>query len=109
MYGISSRSLLLATYFTHADLRLTGSLFTVLTDTPISRTWLEPTLQIVPEIDHPLESSLPEGLLFTGASASEVEMQKEARDIVQQRNAWKSFLAQEGPEQDFAQGLIYFM
>lgn len=93
--------------FTHADLRPITSLFTVLTvppDTPISRAWLESTLQIVLESDHPLESPFTEGLLFTGASASEVEMQQEARDIIQQRNAWKAFLAQEVPEQDFAQG-----
>ena len=73
-------------------------------DTPITRAWLESILHFVLESNRPLESPFTEGFLFTGASASDVEMQQEARDMIQQRNVWKVFLAQEGPEQDFAQG-----
>lgn len=72
--------------------------------TPISKTWLESTLQIVLDSHDPFGSPFAEGFLFTGASAAEAEMQQEARDIIQQRKAWKAFHAQEGCEQDFTQG-----
>lgn len=65
--------------------------------TPISKTWLESTLKIV-------GSPFAERFLFAGASAAEAEMQHEARDIIQQRKAWKAFHSQEGSKQDFVQG-----
>lgn len=76
--------------------------------TTISKTGLESTLQIVLDSHDPFGSPFAGGFLFTGASAAEAE-QQEARDTIQQRKAWKAFHAQEGCEQDFAQGLhLYY-
>lgn len=90
------------------DLPLLNSLFTVLTvrpSTPINKTWLKSTLRIVLDRhDRSFGSPFAEGFLFAGASAAEAEMQQEARDIIQQRKAWKAFHSQEGCEQDFVQG-----
>lgn len=70
-----------------------------------SKTWLESTLRIVLDSHDPsFASPFAEGFLFAGASAAEAEMQQEARDIIQQRKAWRAFHSQEGCEQDFVQG-----
>lgn len=62
-------------------------------DTNIIRAWLESTLQIMLESDHPLNSPFTESLLLAGTSASKVEIQQEAHDILQQRYASRILLA----------------
>lgn len=56
------------------------------------------------ENDSPLNSSFTDGLLFTRATAFEVEFQKEAQEALQQRNRWTMFSCQLKIERDIAQG-----
>lgn len=83
----TSRSLLLANSLMATCIRpLPYSPFLRCSRALLSSEQLQSTLQIVLETDHPPESPFKVGLLSTKASASEVEMQQEARDITQQRN-----------------------
>ncbi len=89
----------------NVKLNLTTSLFTVLKvqmAASLSRSWLESALRMVLESDDPFDSPFTAGFLFTGASVAKIQLLQDARSILQQRNAWNLFHAQEGLEQQFA-------
>lgn len=91
----------------HPKLSTTTALLTVLIVEPgasISEDWIQSSLRVILEDEAPLDSAFAKTLLFVGVKPTDMHMEQQAWQLLQQKGIERAFVPGSDPEHDYEQG-----